>query len=165
LRARFTLQSPLTSRAALSEVCKTRSTRRSTPRHPIDMASTAKSPDPMPCALSAILLPESRARARLTYAENLVSGAGLAYMRRCAFLGRACTRGAIMRRASTAGAGATTWVRGVGAWRRGCGRRPLEGSYSRPCARAGTVFGWACRGLGDAVRSGSAGLSVRGRLG
>ena len=39
-------------------------------------------------------------------------------MRRCAFLGRACTRGAIMRRASTAGAGATTWVRGVCAWRR-----------------------------------------------
>jgi hypothetical protein len=45
-------------------------------------------------------------RTRLPYAENLVSGAGLAYMRRCAFLVRACTRGAIMRRASTAGAGA-----------------------------------------------------------
>jgi hypothetical protein len=40
---------------------KNRSTRRSTPRHPIDMASTAKPPDPMPCALAAILLPESRA--------------------------------------------------------------------------------------------------------
>ena len=40
-------------------------------------------------------------------------------MRLCAFLGRAYTRGAIVRRASTAGAGATTWVRGVGACRRG----------------------------------------------
>ena len=39
------------------------STRRSTPRHPIAMASTAKPPDPMPCALAAILLPESSAPA------------------------------------------------------------------------------------------------------
>ena len=30
-------------------------------RHPIAMASTAKPPDSMPCALAAILLPESRA--------------------------------------------------------------------------------------------------------
>ena len=42
---------------------KNRSTRRSTPRHPIAMASTAKPPDPMPCALAAILLPESLAPA------------------------------------------------------------------------------------------------------
>jgi hypothetical protein len=55
---------------------------------------------------------------RLPYVENLVSGTVLPYMRWCAFLGRAYTRGAIMRRASTAGAGATTWVRGVCAWRR-----------------------------------------------
>ena len=44
---------------------KNRSPRRSTPRHPIAMASTAKPPDPMPCrmpcALAAVLLPESRA--------------------------------------------------------------------------------------------------------
>ena len=150
MRARFTLQSPLTSRAALSEVCKTRSTRRSTPRHPIDMASTAKSPDPMPCALSAILLPESRARARLTYAENLVSGAGLAYMRRCAFLDRACTRGAIMRGASTAGAGATTWVQGVGAWRRGW------------AASVGGVLLAAGRACGNGVRVGMSGAGRRG---
>jgi len=38
---------------------KNRSTRRSKPRHPIAMSSTAKPPDPMPCALAAILLPES----------------------------------------------------------------------------------------------------------
>ena len=41
---------------------KKRSARRSTPRHPITMASTAEPPDPMPCALAAILLPESCAR-------------------------------------------------------------------------------------------------------
>ena len=41
---------------------KSRSPRRSTPSHPLDMASTAKPPDPMTCALTAILLPESRAR-------------------------------------------------------------------------------------------------------
>jgi len=41
---------------------KNRSPRRSTPRHPIAIASTAKPPNPMPCALAAILLPESRAR-------------------------------------------------------------------------------------------------------
>ena len=51
---------------------KTRSTWRSTPRHPITMASTAKHPDPMPCALAAILLPESRAHVSHN-AENLVS--------------------------------------------------------------------------------------------
>jgi len=42
---------------------KNRSTRRSTPRHPIAMVSTAKPPDPMPCALTAILLSESSAPA------------------------------------------------------------------------------------------------------
>jgi hypothetical protein len=31
------------------------------PRHPVDMASTAKPPDPMSCALASVLLPESRA--------------------------------------------------------------------------------------------------------
>ena len=40
---------------------KNRSPRRSTPRHPIAMESTAKPPDPMPCALTATLLQESRA--------------------------------------------------------------------------------------------------------
>ena len=46
---------------------KNRSPLCSTPRHPIlskdpiDMASTAKPPDPMSCALSAVLFPESRA--------------------------------------------------------------------------------------------------------
>ena len=56
----YTSQS-LTEKMAKYE--KNRSTRRSTPRHPIAMASTAKPPDPMPCALAAILLPESPAPA------------------------------------------------------------------------------------------------------
>ena len=101
------------------------------------------------------------ARARLPYAENLVSGTGLAYMRapiqhkhkhmrRCAFLGRACTRGAIMRRASTAGAGATTWVRGVGAWRRGW------------AASVGGVVLAAGRACGNGVRVGMSGAGRRG---
>ena len=38
---------------------KKRSARRSTPRRPITMASTAEPPDPIPCALAAILLPAS----------------------------------------------------------------------------------------------------------
>ena len=41
---------------------RNRSPRRSTPRHHITMASTAKPPDPMSCALAALLFPESRAR-------------------------------------------------------------------------------------------------------
>jgi hypothetical protein len=40
---------------------KNRSPWRSTPRHPIVMSSTAKTPDPMSCALAAVLLPELRA--------------------------------------------------------------------------------------------------------
>jgi len=100
------------------------------------------------------------ARARLPYAENLVSGTGLAYMRvpiqhkhkhmrRCAFLGRACTRGTIMRRASTAGAGATTWVRGVGAWRRGW------------ASSVGGVLLVAGRVCGNGVRVGMSGAGRR----
>jgi hypothetical protein len=48
--------------AALSTKHKKRSARRSTPSHPITMASTAEPPDPMPYALDAILLLASRAR-------------------------------------------------------------------------------------------------------
>jgi hypothetical protein len=112
---------------------KNRSTRRSTPRHPIAMASTAKPPDPMSCALAEILLPEP---------AHGVRSCGM------------CRRREPGQRHGCGGS-----VPGVAG-----GRRRLEGSYSRPGARAGTVCGWACRGLGDTVRSGGAGLSVRGRL-
>jgi hypothetical protein len=72
------------------------------------------------------------------------------YMRRCTFLGRACTWGAIMWRASTAGAGATTWVRGVGVWRRGW------------AASVAGVLLAAVRACGKGVR---VGMSGSGRLG
>ena len=147
-----------------------RSARRSTPRHPITMASTAEPPDPMPCALAAILLPESRAP--------------VCHTRKPLFPGQVSVRSWAVRTikgSSSSSAVPARGVRSCGVRRRrepgqrhGCGgsvpgvaggRRPLEGSYLRPGARAGTVCGWACRGLGDAVRSGGAGLSVRGRLG
>ena len=107
---------------------------------------------------------QSHARARLPYAENLVSGAGLHTcngVRSWAVPARG-VRSCGVRRLRDPGQrhGCGGSVSGVAG-----GRRPLEGSYSRPGAHAGTVCGWACRGLGDAVRSGGAGLSVRGRLG
>jgi hypothetical protein len=142
---------------------KNSSTRRSTPKYPIAMASTAKPPDPMPCAQSAILLPESHAPA--------------CHMRKTLFLGQSPHTCDGVRSWAVPARG----VRSCGVRRRrdpgqrhGCGgsvsgvaggRRPLEWSYSRPGAHAGTVCWWACRGLGDAVRSGGAGLSVRGYLG
>jgi hypothetical protein len=126
---------------------KNRSTRRSTPRHPIAMASTAKPPDPMPCALAAILLPESRARAPAIYGKPCFQGP------------TGCMRGAgafgPFLRTGCAGA---VWVRGgsLGSCMR-AGRRCLaplvggvrwSGSPSRHadtrarCA-AGHVGGWA----------------------
>ena len=71
---------------------KNRSTRRSTPRHPIAMASTAKPPDPMPCALAAILFPESRTHAchrQKTLFPGILGACGV---RVCS--GRSCVRGA-----------------------------------------------------------------------
>ena len=51
----------------------------STPRHPINMGSTVKPPDPMPCALAAILLLESLAQG--------------CHMQKTMFLGPSCTAG------------------------------------------------------------------------
>ena len=128
---------------------KKRSARRSTSRHPITMASTAEPPNPIPCALASILLPESRARPPAICGKPCFRGRP-PYMQRCAFLGRACTRGAIMRRASTTGAGATTWVRGVCAWRRGW------------AASVGGVLLAAGRACGNGVRVGMSGAGRRG---
>jgi hypothetical protein len=103
-------------------------------------------------------------RARRPYAENHVSGGCLARMRGSACPGRACARGALVRR---------TWAARPGQ-RHGCGglvpdaavgRRALVGSCSRPGARVGAVCGWACRGLGDAVSSRCAGSGTRARWG
>jgi hypothetical protein len=73
---------------------KNSSTRRSTPRHPIDMVSTVKPPDPMPCALAAI---DRVPRTRLTYAENLVSGDLLGACGVRVRSGRSYVRGAQVR--------------------------------------------------------------------
>jgi len=97
---------------------RNRSPRSSTPRRPITMASTDKPPDPMPCALAALLLPDSCARG-YHMRKTLFPGSALAIMRGRACPGRACTRGTLVRRAWAAGAGTTAWVRGVGTWRRG----------------------------------------------
>jgi len=94
---------------------KKRSARRSTPRHPITMASTAEPPDPMPCALAAILLPASAAVCK----EACFRGrAGCVPGHMCS--GRSCVQSARVRRGCAAGAWAPAWVRGGGAWR--CGR-------------------------------------------
>jgi hypothetical protein len=129
----------------------------------IAMASTAKPPDPMPCALAVILLPESRApvcHTRKTLFPGQASHTcdGVCSWSVPARGVRSCGMRRLREPGQRHGCGGS--VPGVAG-----GRRPLEGSYSRPGARAGTVCGWACRGLGDAVRSGGAGLSVRGRLG
>ena len=81
------LQAISRERACLSRAGRTRAEkpvrdprpalpRRSTPRHPIAIASTTKPPDPMPYALAAILLPELRGTA--------------AICRKSCFLGRHC---------------------------------------------------------------------------
>jgi hypothetical protein len=84
---------------------KNHSPQRSTTRHPISTVSTANPPNPMPCALAVVLLPESRTvdicrkpcfrgRTRM-YAGNTCSA-------------RVCVRGALMRRGRATGVGATT---------------------------------------------------------
>ena len=112
----------------MAEYEKNRSTRRSTPRHPIAMASTTKPPDPMPCALAAILLPESRARTAAICKKACFRGPTGCMPGRVRS-DSSCVRGARVRRGCAAGAWAASWVRGGGAWRRGweayVGREPL----------------------------------------
>ena len=103
------------------------------PRHPIAMASTAKPPDPMPCALTAILLPESRRTADICRKPCFRGPTGCMRGRVCS--GCSCIRGAQVRRGCTAGVWATTWVRGGGAWCRWwaayVGRVPFAAALAR----------------------------------
>jgi len=85
---------------------KKRSARRSTPRHPITMASTDETPDPMPCALAAILLPESRAHG-CHMQKGWFPGTYCVHAGTCVF-------GPFLR----AGCAGTAWVRG---WSLGIG--------------------------------------------
>ena len=105
------------------------------------MASTAKPPDPMPCALAAVLLQESRAHgcqmhddrpfivltetkpskchipawARYSPLENPVSGVSPAYTRGIRERARTCVQGALIHRGRAEGVGAMPWVPGGGA--------------------------------------------------
>jgi hypothetical protein len=143
---------------------KNRSPRRSTSRHPIATASTAKPPDPMPCALTAILLPESRARTT-------------AICRKPCFLDRAMRAHNSVRTRAVPACGVRSC--GVGkrresGQRHGCrgavhgavhGRRLLVESRVQRAACVGAVCGWTRGGLVDAVSSRGEGSGMRGRLG
>ncbi len=79
---------------------KKRSARRSTPRRPITMASTAEPPDPIPCALAAILLPASHAPG-CSMERGLFPGA-------CWVRAETCVFGPFMR----TGCVGAAWMRG-----------------------------------------------------
>ena len=112
---------------------KKRSARRSTPRHPITMASTAEPPDPMSCELTVILLPESRAHG-CHMQKGLFPGTYCVHAGTCVF-------GPFLH----AGCAGAVWVRG-GSLGRGmdAGRRcltPRVGDVrwsGPPCRCAGT---------------------------
>ena len=142
---------------------KNRSPRRFTPRHPIDIASTAKPPDPMPCALAAILLPESRAHG--------------CHMQKTVFPGPAMRTHNSVRTYAVPACGVRSC--GVGerresGQRHGCrgavhgavpGLLLLVWSRSQQGVRVGSVYGWTRGGLGDAVSSRGEGSGMRGLLG
>jgi hypothetical protein len=140
---------------------KNRSIRRSTPRHPITMASTVESPDPMTCALAAILLPESCAHG--------------CHMQKTLFPGTywvhtgECVLGPFLRVGY-----ASVGARRESGQQHGCGedvpdaaggRRALVGSPLHWHGHVRVVFGRSHGGLVDVVSSSSAGSGMRGRLG
>jgi hypothetical protein len=141
---------------------KNRSPRRSTPRHPISMASTTKPPNPMPCALAAILLPESLAQD--------------CHMQKTLFPGPALRAREGVRARAVPACGVRSC--GVGGrqesgQRHGCpgavhdttgGLRPLVWSCSQRVATARAVCEWTRGGLGVAVSSRCTGSDMRGRL-
>jgi hypothetical protein len=142
---------------------KNRSPRRSTPRHPITIASTAKPPDPMTCALAVILLPESRAHG--------------CHTQKTVFPGPAIRVHNCVRTRAVPACGVCSC--GVGELREsgqlhGCrgavhdtvhGLLLLVGSRSQQGARVESVCGWTRGGLVDTVSSRGEGSGMRGRLG
>jgi hypothetical protein len=84
----------------------------------------------------------------MPYAENVVSGTGVAYMRDRAYLSRAYMWCALVRRAWVAGAGKTAWVRGAcdcrHGWDESVGRVLLAARC--PCQGGVWVVVWgSCR--------------------
>jgi len=69
------------------------------------MASTANPPDPMPCALAAVLLPESRARTAAIYRKPCFLD------RPHMYAGHTCSARAYIQGALSRRGGATPWVR------------------------------------------------------
>jgi hypothetical protein len=142
---------------------KNRSTRCSTTRHLITMVSTAKHPDPMPCALAAILLPESCAHGCLMQ-KTLFPGTYWVHKRTGVigpFLHAGCAGAAWVRGGSLGcgmGAGGRCLAPRVGGVR-------WSGSPLQRSGRLGTVCGRARAGLGDVVSSHGAASGMRGRLG
>jgi hypothetical protein len=139
------------------------SPRRSTPRHPITMVSTAKPPDPMSCALAAILLPESLANG-CHMQKTMFSRPSL----------RACDDTRLRAVHACGVRKCDVGERRESGQRHGCrkavpdttgGGRPLVGSPSQRSVHVRTVCEWKRGGLGNAVSSHGAGSGMRGRLG
>jgi len=142
---------------------KNRSPQRSTPRHPIAMASTAKPLDPMSCALAAVLLPESRAHG--CHVQKPLFPGPTPHVRGAYVLGPCLRAGC----AQAAWAGGGSRSDALGAGRRCLAPRVGGGRWSGP-ARGGARLGggasaWARGGPGDTVSSRGAESGMRGRLG
>ena len=109
------------------------------------MASTAKSPNPMTCALAAVLLLESRAHGcHMQNADCFWDPHERGeYHSVCSV--RACVQGALMRRGRAAGVRATPWVPGGSAWHHGwaetVGRPAWDGSQLGGVRARGRVSG------------------------
>ena len=142
---------------------KNRSPQRSTPRHPIAMASTAKPPDPMPCELAAVLLPESRAHG-FHMQKTLFPGpvphvrGGIRARPVPACRVRSCDVG--LRWESERHPGCRETVPGTAGW-----RRPLVPCCSLRRAWGGGASAWASGGPGGSVSYHFAESVIRRHLG
>ena len=126
------------------------------------MASTAKPPDPMPCALAAILFPESRTHAchrqKTLFPGTYWVHAGCGCVRAVLAYGvRRCVVGA--RRESGQRHACGEAVPGAAG-----GRRTLVESPFQCRGHVWSLRGRARGGLGDTVSSRSEGSGMRGRL-
>ena len=140
----------------------TKTPRRSMPRHPIAMTSTPKPPDPMPCALAAVLLQESRAHG-CQMQKTLFPGPALhargAYEREPVPACRVHSYSVGGRRESERRPGYREAVPGTTG-----GRRPLVKSCSRRGTPGGIQYGVVCERVG-ARQAGRRSVSQRCRVG
>jgi len=127
---------------------KNRSPQRSTPRHPIAMASTAKPLDPMSCALAAVLLPESRAHG--CHVQKPLFPGPTPHVRGAYVLGPCLRAGC----AQAAWAGGGSRSDALGAGRRCLAPRVGGGRWSGPARGGARLGGGRVRGrvVGRATR-------------